>query len=61
MIKYIAYHDSVMSGIVPFGGRVLQWAKFVHRRQKVLGGIAAHALAYGKSVGFLVVRKIREP
>ncbi len=29
--------------------------------QKVLGGSAARALAYEKSVGFLVVRKIREP
>lgn len=35
--------------------------EFVHRRQKVLGGIVARALAYGKCVGFLSVRKIREP
>ena len=36
-------------------------ASSANEMRKVLGGIAARALAYGKSVGFLVVRKIREP
>lgn len=34
---------------------------YVRKVQKVLGDIIARALAYEKSVGFLVVRKIREP
>ncbi len=42
-------------------GSAVDVKEFVHRMQKVLGGISARALAYGKSVGFLVVRKIREP
>lgn len=45
----------------PFGVEFLRWAKFVHRMQKVLGGIAARALAYGMSVGFLVVRFLGFP
>ncbi len=35
--------------------------EFAHGMQKVLGGIVAHALAYGKCVGFLVVRFLGFP
>ncbi len=49
MIKYIAYHNSVMSGIVPFKGRssAVGVKSSSTGRQKVLGGITARALAYG--------------
>ncbi len=35
--------------------------EFAHGMQKVLGGIIARALAYGKSVGFFVVRFLGFP
>ncbi len=49
--------------VYPFRVGVLRWAfkSSSTGRQKVLGGIIARALAYGKSVGFIMLRKIREP
>ena len=63
MIKYILYRDRVISGIVPFSGRssVVDVKELVHRKQKVLSVMTARALAYGKSVGFIMLRKNREP
>ena len=56
---YNAHYHNVVCGGVPFGD-VPRRAK-AHRMRKVLGDIVARALAYGKCVGFLSVRKIREP
>ena len=40
---YNAHYHNVVCGVVPFGVGVLRWTvkEFVHRRQKVLGGITA--------------------
>ncbi len=58
----VHYHNASCGG-VPFSGYEFCGGCLRVRPQKAegFGRIVARALAYGKSVGFIMLRKIREP